>query len=975
MAITVTNRNYSTRNHPSGNDFLLANEGQFITEVVDFTVNFDFFSSSDLPVQIVDEFTLKLLGDDWANLGFTIGDSIDLNGVYSDSSGTPVTISGTGTITDLQNDLLTQSLSLGTTGFSQLFPSAPNNSVFSVINNTRTAPESIEVFHNLVLNDSQGSRNSLLDGEVNRFVADNVDSMSVSSVLDFEQLGNKSGGTYLSAQITRNADVNGNKSYSLSLEYDIPYKFDDSDFDEPSLFNGLQSLKPFYEINCLPETNNPNSALTLSYAYLQGNVGWYNENYNQGVNDFTLNTTFSDSSGNTLNELDYNQTTIVQIEITGNNPIVQKAEVQIYLIPPINDVKNNTFKNAENIYLSAFFANFDGVSVVENDTFGLGGANFITANHAVISSGNTTTITFEITPNAALTSFVESLSTSERLYRITANVEEDGGTNNDNNAVSLVARQSTLEKAEVVGGAYTTTFAGFYNHAQDIATGTAETVYNGCTEDDLMYVSRFNLDKGTTWKTLNLNIQVERLSDGSSFDLLTKSINLEQYVVSPDGTQNINYLENLTQYLEAPERNKLQIGLTGVNTVNDYEVEIIWSLLADWRYWVQQTNAFTDFYDTNLNNDGLNAEWVRYLELSGYNLRVFNTLVDSDNISYYFTSKIDLQDYDDEPTITSSITYLDDNGASQTALIAGQEMTIRAEHVLSSGTWDALDTWGWISQRPFENEPNKRISSAWDWTSQNSPLKPKSGLTKAELTFPNPATARLECLVDTNLINIGNFSVISRIESPKAPACIGLWDFVFDLLEGNSTDESQYIGQLDKLLAGLNVSKLNVCCPTCTADINGDSSAVEVFAFGRETIVDNYIATWASGEPCCKDIYETQATCEAGFDSTIDSIMLGLDGDTELLTDRTPTQINTYGNTLMTQLQTRLFALTTDEAIRYAIMYQLINYGIKYTCDENGNKIISSLVTPYIPSTQSMYKWTEAGVTKFTELGQPKNIE
>ena len=252
MAITVTNRNYSTRNHPSGNDFLLANEGQFITEVVDFTVNFDFFSSSDLPVQIVDEFTLKLLGDDWANLGFTIGDSIDLNGVYSDSSGTPVTISGTGTITDLQNDLLTQSLSLGTTGFSQLFPSAPNNSVFSVLNNTRTAPESIEVFHNLVLNDSQGSRNSLLDGEVNRFVADNVDSMSVSSVLDFEQLGNKSGGTYLSAQITRNADVNGNKSYSLSLEYDIPYKFDDSDFDEPSLFNGLQSLKPFYEINCLP---------------------------------------------------------------------------------------------------------------------------------------------------------------------------------------------------------------------------------------------------------------------------------------------------------------------------------------------------------------------------------------------------------------------------------------------------------------------------------------------------------------------------------------------------------------------------------------------------------------------------------------------------------------------------------------------------------------------------------------------------
>jgi len=973
MAITVTNRNYSTRNHPTGNDFLLANEGQIVTESIDFTVDFDFESTSDLSTQITSEYDIKLLGENWEDQGYTIGDSITITGAYINT--TPIIINLTTTITDLQSDTMTVADSLGASAVSQLFPNAPANTVMGITNNTRTSPQSVELFHNLVLNSSQGSKNSLLDGEVNRFIVNSVDSMAVNDTLPMEQLGDKSGGSYLSAELTRNTDVSSNRAYTIELEYDIPYKFEDTDFDEPSYFAGLESLKPFYEINCLPETNNPNSALTISYDYFQGNVGWYNENYNQGVNDFTSTIDFSDTSGNTINEIDYNQDTIVTIDITGTNPIVQKAEVQVYLIPPISTVKNNSERNADNIYLCSFFANFDGVSVVETNNFGKNGANFTTSNHAVVSSSNSVQIVFTISPNAVLTSVVENMQPNERLYRVTANIEESGGTTNNNNAVSIIARQSTLDKAEVIGGIYPANSL-FYNHAQNITTGTGEIIYNGCTEDDFMYVSTLDLNKSDSWKTLNLNVQVERLSDGAAFDLLTKSINLSQYVVSPDGTQNINYLENFTQYLEADERNKLEVKLTGTSTASTYEVQIIWSLLANWRYWVAQNNAFTDFFDVNIPNNGMNAEWVRYLELAGYNLRVYNTLVDTNDVSYYFTSKVDLQDYDDEPTVTSTIVYLDDTGAVQTSLVAGQEMIVRADHVLSSGTWDTMDTWGWVSERPREAEPNKRISSEWDWTSQNSPLKPKTGQTKAELTFPSPNTARLECIIDTNIINTGDYSIISRIESPKAPECIGVWDYVFDFIEAYSSSESQYLGALDQLMTwGNNATKSNICCPTCTADINGDGTQVEVWAFGNEVVVDGYISSWSSGEPCCRDVYQTFDTCESDFDTTIDSIMAILDGDTELLLDRSPTQINAYGTTLVTQLLNRLTSLTTDEAIRYAIMYQLLNFGLKFTCDEDGNKFIGSIVTPYVPSTQSMYKWTENGVTKFTEIGQPKSIE
>ena len=170
MAIIGFNRNYLTRNHPTGNDFLLANTGQMVKESISFEVEFDFVSSAALPVQVINNYAMQLLGDDWYNLGFTIGDSIGLVALYVDSSGTIQNIVGTGIIQDIQGDILTHNYDMGTSAVGQLFPSAPNNTVFQVLNSTTTLPQSIELFHNLVLNSSQGSRNSLLDGEVNRLL-------------------------------------------------------------------------------------------------------------------------------------------------------------------------------------------------------------------------------------------------------------------------------------------------------------------------------------------------------------------------------------------------------------------------------------------------------------------------------------------------------------------------------------------------------------------------------------------------------------------------------------------------------------------------------------------------------------------------------------------------------------------------------------------------------------------------------------
>ena len=87
MALTITNKNYSTRNHPSGNAFLLANSGQFIEEKITVICEFDFTSASNLPVTFPSIYEIQLLGGDWQTKGFAVGHTILLTGSITWSGG------------------------------------------------------------------------------------------------------------------------------------------------------------------------------------------------------------------------------------------------------------------------------------------------------------------------------------------------------------------------------------------------------------------------------------------------------------------------------------------------------------------------------------------------------------------------------------------------------------------------------------------------------------------------------------------------------------------------------------------------------------------------------------------------------------------------------------------------------------------------------------------------------------------------
>jgi hypothetical protein len=85
-----------------------------------------------------------------------------------------------------------------------------------------------------------------------------------------------------------------------------------------------------------------------------------------------------------------------------------------------------------------------------------------------------------------------------------------------------------------------------------------------------------------------------------------------------------------------------------------------------------------------------------------------------------------------------------------------------------AGLWDAPFIWGWFSIRPNEADPNKRLSTAWDWSAQDKPLQPVAGLTNLKIDVISGAVVHLVCDIDTSVVAAVNNTLVARINQVSA---------------------------------------------------------------------------------------------------------------------------------------------------------------------------------------------------------------
>ncbi len=777
--ISIANHKFSVPNKAGTVNFPQFNEGQEVTHEFDVQFVYNFNSTSTQQFIISSQSQITSLSIDLSKLGIEVGDSLKMEGTVS--GGTDVDVTGTvlavtsSTITFDSNIFLAANVS-------KIFPDYNNGEMF-VTNQTRDTPISIDLFYNLIQNSNNtGTNLSLWDGEVNRFTG--VLPVLVGGSSSIPQVGNKSGGTFISFDVEKLATTG---KFTCTIVY-LPWLGnEDIDFSIPSWYNSTEAVKPYIKVFGLTALGNPNTSINGDLVTLLGNTGWYDEAYNQGIDNFVIDTlTIKDSLGAVITNLNPSEVNTINVDIKSlTGTIDDSVCVNINTLFDFVESKNNPFRRIDNNV---------GCSVSDSGTI-LGSKNGAECTIVLVSSSastDTLSLEFTITPNATFATYIDAQTTAQ-LHRVTVNVND--AITGQNVTKTLI--EDVWITPPTPPQVFIANLINFYNHNLEIGDLPALR-YTGTTEDDFLMDTKFDLDKNVDYENIKLTVNcVNNANTELIATLFERSFDLTN-VVSVGGIMQINSVFPLTQFLDSPDRNQVSLKNTGVTDVDTYEVEMISSFMANWRDWVPVTNFLSYFYDNTLISNGQSAEWVNYLRLSGFKLQIRIDITDSSSSGkYMIVDIIDLLDYDEAETVTSSIEFINSGGFSVPEMISGQVYTIKATHTLSSGSWGEDGVWGWIGVRPYQSEEMKRISTAYDVTTQNLPLEPLFGGTRAELTYVSSTVVTVECKVNATLLT-NKSTFVARINGEEFGQQMNVTKRDVDkfqpLRDGETTEEKDCCG-------------------------------------------------------------------------------------------------------------------------------------------------------------------------------------
>ena len=263
--------------------------------------------------------TLTLQYGNFMDYGFVVGDTITVaflsflgipnNGVQS----------VTRTITYINGNIMYIDTALTTVFDNKVFPTEGQFSGMKI--SSTKLPQSVEFSFNLT-KDGIESVNSVLDGELNRFIYNSANTMAVSDVVNMVQLGNKSGGIITNVTLTRTANTT-DALYSYS-NFTVDFDFVQWGlFESQELYGAGNYLAPFIYAKTLPLAGNPNGAMTDDNGAKQANVGWFDENYNGGNSPYLSQyIELFDANGDSITQVDYSGSTDFEAVLTTPNQLI-----------------------------------------------------------------------------------------------------------------------------------------------------------------------------------------------------------------------------------------------------------------------------------------------------------------------------------------------------------------------------------------------------------------------------------------------------------------------------------------------------------------------------------------------------------------------------------------------------------------------------------------------------------------------------
>lgn len=595
------------------------------------------------------------------------------------------------------------------------------------------------------------------------------------------------------------------KNYQFEVVYMISSFFDTiqniQELTTPSYLLGDGSLTDNFSFIFLPEWNNPNISISndLKETVRKGNTGWFNENFNELKNNFKVNSVdYFDTEGNRVESIDYIQSTIVRIEVSGvanlNNET--KCGIGFAWIPTDEeDYKNKETPFYQNIFTqSGDIEKGFNLDIVYKGPYIGAGINSASMNlENVIFRTNNDKLIFEGTfvPNPNFSNFFSKKDPEDRTYILYLSTANSALKRNYSDRVSILVDTKQLIKTVRPAGPFPTIQNLFIEHPEsETVTGTDR--LRAITQDDVLARMPFRIARDTeeTISSFTFGVEIFNAALNKSFVLEQNQLDVSQAQLDNEGVQQFDVNETRGFLLpQGNNKNWMRILRTPEGDTENFQSFIAYyAFRIRWEDWQQNIGAPAEFFDSNNLNNGLNNDWFDYLETEGWNINFFSLITairEGEQLVYKNTWKFDFKDYDQNNRLETTHRYFRNStntditvgndpitGRPLGVILNNEQTRIEVSfRILDEGVFDMASYYSIITIEIDNGEGQyevRELTTAWDKES-DSPLE---GITNPQrLTQELDPTNKIltaKCLVNPEILQqASRYRITGRV------GCVG----------------------------------------------------------------------------------------------------------------------------------------------------------------------------------------------------------
>jgi hypothetical protein len=756
MSTNINNEKYN--NLPA----LYANAGKLVNAEFSIKVDYTEVSTDTNKFTFVGT-ALKRASGTWQSTGLVVGDTITI------SFASAITPTGLRTytriVTYINGDLLYVDTPLPAPFTNLIFPT--NGQVGGMIIKALKSPQSVEFQFNLTKSGVQ-SNDSLIDGELNRFVYNGAHLLAVNGIGYMTQLGNKSGGLFRGlAKITRLADTSA--SIFSYKNFKVEFSFMDwTIFNENNIYSAGSCVAPYITVKTYPLIGNPNGVQKDTNGAKEANTGYFNENYNGGLNSYPVITPISwyDLSNNPIDKMNYLGESKFSVTLSDSFG-TSASRYRIGLaFKPLNEAfyKNKLQSMADNLMVIApvdqFAPSTTPSSVVLAGNSNEFGVNFQISDLMFSQSSGAVTITGNVTPSSEAIDFFNDLADGERQMIMWVQIQNPTTANSTtSDEVNVLIYEDDCYPAPLIADQIPDVLSEVLldhngNDVDYMGLGIMETV----TQDDCVYEIDILLEKDKIYDGVRTAISARVVVPEDSFELESIFISFEN-VPFINGIYEVN--ETISRNFNLPpssNRNSVSVVRNpSEDTPTKYGISIRYSFLNDWRYWLKQNNVDNYFFDQNFPNNNKNKDWHHYQQ-EPWNLFV-DTYLRVDGVDFYNHFKYFDATYE-IGNVTLSAVLTNQNGDAITNLMANQINNLQVDFLWNDSTYNVGGYWAEFTIEDFESGNRFITSSIFERGNvANNPFVNNL----LDLSLIGSQTVRAVAQIDTGLINASKVSITCRI--------------------------------------------------------------------------------------------------------------------------------------------------------------------------------------------------------------------